>query len=79
MVRTAQSPCCAKIMNAVARLARMPHIGHTRADLTSGSVLFWSVYRYLIVYRPETLPLEVIRVVSGWRDVASLLENLEDS
>ena len=29
-------------------------IGHTREDLTSRPVKFWSVYSYLVVYDPET-------------------------
>lgn len=58
-----------EIFAAADRLAEMPRIGHAREDLTNEPVLFWSVYSYLIVYRPETSPLEIVRVISGWRDV----------
>lgn len=64
-----------EILGAAARLAGMPHIGHVRPDLTDEPVMFWSVYSWLIVYRPETRPLEIVRVVSGLRDVATLLRN----
>jgi len=32
------------------------------------------VYSYLVIYRPETKPLQVVRVVSGYRDVPKLFE-----
>jgi plasmid stabilization system protein ParE len=35
-------------------LARNPRIGHRRPDLTSHPVLFFTVYSYMIVYRPHT-------------------------
>ena len=40
-------------------VAERPGIGHTRADLAREPVRFWPVYSYLIIYRPETNPLEV--------------------
>jgi len=33
---------------AMQRLARFPHIGHLREDLTDEPLRFWSVYSYLI-------------------------------
>lgn len=48
-------------------------MGHRREDLTLRAVLFWPVHSFLIVYRPDTRPLEIVRVVSGWRDVSRLL------
>lgn len=58
---------------AMARLAEMPTMGHLREDLTSAPVRFWSVYSYLIVYRPDTRPIQVLRVVHGARDVKRIL------
>jgi plasmid stabilization system protein ParE len=50
------------------RLADFPGMGHRRAEL--GSVYrVWRVYSYLIIYRPDTRPLQIIRVVSGYRDL----------
>ena len=44
-------------------LASRPHIGHTREDLQLPSHLrVWPFYSYLIVYRPESKPLEIVRV-----------------
>lgn len=59
---------------AMHRLAEMPGTGHARSDLTDEDVLFWPIYSYLIVYRPETKPLEIVTVISGHRDVGALLE-----
>jgi len=62
------------LMRAVDLLANMPGMGHKREDLTGEVVLFWPVHGYLIVYRPDAIPLEIVRVVSGRRDVEALLE-----
>jgi len=61
------------ILEAASRLAETPGMGHTREDLTDEDVRFWTVHSYFIVYHPETRPLEIVRVVSGWRDVAAAL------
>ena len=60
-------------LDACRQLAKHPLIGHQRADLTTrGDVLFWPVYSYLIVYRPNTKPLEIVRVLHGKRDVRTV-------
>ncbi len=55
------------------RLARHPQIGHSRRDLTDQPVRFWSVYSYLVVYRDDVRPIEVVRVLHGARAVERLL------
>lgn len=55
-------------------LATQPELGHRRKDLTSKPVRFWCVYSYLIVYDPATRPLEVVRILSGYRDITELLK-----
>jgi antitoxin ParD1/3/4/toxin ParE1/3/4 len=57
------------------KLARTPGIGHFREDLADRRQRFFLVYSYLIVYRPETKPLHIVRVVHGARDVQALLED----
>jgi antitoxin ParD1/3/4/toxin ParE1/3/4 len=54
-------------------LGREPGAGHVREDLTSTPVKFWPVYSYLIVYDPETRPIQIIRVLHGMRDVEEIL------
>jgi hypothetical protein len=36
------------------------------------SLRVWSVYGYLIVYRPATQPLEVLRIVNGVRHLGRI-------
>ena len=69
----AASRVLARLRTAMRRLARTPGLGHLREDLADEALRFWPVYSYLIVYRPETRPLQIIRVVHGARDVRRLL------
>lgn len=62
-----------EIFTACQRLAEMPGMGHLREDLADEPLRFWPVYSYLIIYRPESKPLEVVRVLHGARDVKRLL------
>ena len=54
-------------------LANFPGGGHWRRDLTSADVRFFSVYSYLIVYRPDTNPLQVVTILHASRDVKGIL------
>jgi plasmid stabilization system protein ParE len=58
---------------AMRRLAEMPEIGHVRQDLADEPLRFWPAYSYLIIYRPDSRPLEVVRILSSYRDIAELL------
>jgi antitoxin ParD1/3/4/toxin ParE1/3/4 len=58
---------------AIGKLARTPGIGHFREDLADRRHRFFLVYSYLIVYRPSTQPLEIIRILHASRDVRDLL------
>ena len=59
--------------NAMVKLAKNPGIGHWREELTDKRHRFFLVYSYLIVYRQETKPLQIIRVLHAARDVQSIL------
>ena len=59
------------------RLSHMPGMGHTRADLTERPVLFWSVHDLLVAYRPDTRPIEIVRVIHGARGPEALRRELE--
>lgn len=56
------------------KLAANPHIGHLRDDLLSEPVRIWSAYSYLIIYRADPKPIEILRVLHGARDVPSAFE-----
>lgn len=54
-------------------LAENPMIGHKREDLTDKPVRFWTFkWHYLIIYT-EAPPIEIVRVLSGYRDITNLL------
>jgi len=64
------------IRNACAKLAAMPTLGHRRHDLTSDpEVLFFCVRsHYLVIYRKNSDPLQIARVLHGARDISAELE-----
>ena len=64
----------AVIREKIVFLAETAGGGHWRKDLTDESVKFFSVYSYLIVYRPESKPLQVVAILHGHRDVEQILK-----
>jgi len=63
----------AVILDRIAFLAENPGAGHLRRNLTERPVKFFPVYSYLIVYRPETKPLQIASILHGRRDVEQIL------
>jgi antitoxin ParD1/3/4/toxin ParE1/3/4 len=49
-------------------------LGHRRTDLTKADVKFYSVYSYLIVYRTNTVPLQIVCKLHGHQDVQRVVE-----
>jgi len=62
-----------KFFAAFDSLARNPRIGHSREDLTQHELLFWPVGNYLVIYRPEQSPIQIVAVVRGSRDIPTFL------
>jgi plasmid stabilization system protein ParE len=65
-----------EILATCRRLAKHPLIGTKRQDITPRPVLFWTVTKfpnYVIVYRPETVPLQVVAVLHGKRNLKEVL------
>jgi len=63
---------------ALRLLARMPGMGHRRRDLADERLRAWRVHRWLIVYRVDTDPLEIVRVLGGWQDLSERMRESED-
>jgi plasmid stabilization system protein ParE len=66
-----------EIVATCRRLARHPRMGTKRQDITPLPVRFWTVTKfpnYVIVYRPDTAPLQVVAVLHGKRDLKEVLE-----
>ncbi len=55
------------------RLAKNPGIGHMREELADKRHRFLLVYSYLIVYRSDAKPLQIIRILHAARDLQSIL------
>lgn len=62
---------------AFVMLVENPMLGHRRRDIkTIKPVRFWTVYKhYQVVYLEGSSPLSIVRIVSGYRNVPSLIEN----
>ena len=58
--------------SACQSLAQIPLLGVSRPDLTHESLRFLSVRRYLIVYDPSTMPIRIIAILHGMRDVRTI-------
>jgi plasmid stabilization system protein ParE len=66
-----------EILATCQRLARHPRMGSKRQDVTVLPVRFWTITKfpnYVIVYRPETDPLQVVAVLHGKRDLKEVIE-----
>ncbi len=69
------------ILSSCEKLTQRPLLGTKRADITRLPVRFWTVTRYpnfVVVYRPETKPLQVIAVLHGKRDIKALLSGQDE-
>jgi plasmid stabilization system protein ParE len=63
-----------KLFDTFEIIGRTPAIGHYRQDITDLPVLFWPVGSYLIIYRAEHRPIEIVAVTQGSRDVPAFLQ-----
>jgi plasmid stabilization system protein ParE len=55
-------------------LGRMPRLGHSRKDITGRPVLFFGLYSFVVVYRPDLTPIRIVAVVRGRRNVKRILK-----
>jgi len=62
-----------KLFDAFEALAQTPGMGHKREDLTQHPVLFWPVGSYLVIYRADRRPIEIVAVTQGSRDIPAFL------
>jgi antitoxin ParD1/3/4/toxin ParE1/3/4 len=56
------------------KLATSPGLGHFRLDLSAEPIRFSRVRRYLIIYRSEKSPMEIVRVLHSRRDIKAILQ-----
>jgi plasmid stabilization system protein ParE len=66
-----------EIIATCRRLAKHPLIGTMRQDITPLALRFWTLPKfsnYVIVYRPDTAPLQIVAVLHGKRDLKKSME-----
>ena len=66
-----------EIIATCRRLAKHPLMGTKRQDITPLPVRFWTLPQfsnYVVVYRPDTSPLQVVAILHGKRDMKTELE-----
>ena len=62
-----------ELYEAMSILSKNPKIGHEREDLTNKSVRFWPFRRHYLIIYVDHSPIEIVRVLSSYRDISSLL------
>jgi plasmid stabilization system protein ParE len=65
------------IYDACGFLAEAPLRGRSRPDLTTRPLRFWTLTRYpnyTVVHRPEIVPIQVIAVLHGRRNIRLVLQ-----
>ncbi len=65
------------IYDACAFVGKSPAVGHFRPGFTNRGLRFWTVTdfpNYVIVYRPETKPVEIVAVVHGRRNIRRVMK-----
>lgn len=60
------------LLAAIELLASRPGIGHRRDDLTDQSLLTWPVHKLVVIYRSAETHIEIVAIVSGYRDMTAL-------
>ncbi|MBZ5533814.1 MAG: type II toxin-antitoxin system RelE/ParE family toxin [Acidobacteriia bacterium] len=63
------------IRDRIVFLSENPGAGHSRKNLTDSAVKFFPVYSYLIVYRSESKPLQVVSILHGRRELERILKD----
>jgi len=62
-----------KFYDGFSALGRSPGIGHYHDELLSRKHRFWNLYPYVVVYVWEAKPIQVVSVIHGVRDLATIL------
>jgi plasmid stabilization system protein ParE len=64
-----------RLYAAFTRLAEARAMGHHREDLADRRYRFWTVYSYVIAYRDQTGPLQIIAIVHGARQLEAFFQH----
>lgn len=67
-----------RFVKAFELLAFQPGSGTTRPKLTGEQVRWWPVFKWLVIYDPETSPLLILRVLYGGRELGKIFPEGDD-
>lgn len=63
-----------EFVKAFRLIARTPGAGHRREDLAEDRpVLFWPVRDFLIIYKRDSSPVQIVTIARGTRDIPILI------
>ena len=63
-----------KLYEGFSKVGAQPKLlGHKRDDLADESLRAFRVFSYLVIFRPDTVPVQIIRVIHAARDIETLL------
>jgi len=63
------------LVGAFELLAEAPGAGRIREDLGSVTLRCWAITPFVVFYEAEQLPIVILRVLHGMRDLGPLLGN----
>jgi plasmid stabilization system protein ParE len=63
-----------RIEAAFTKLGDSPGIGHWREDLLDRRYRFWLVHPFLIAYRCDVTPIQILAIVHGARKLEAFFE-----
>lgn len=64
-----------KLYDGLSKVASKPKLmGHARDDLADETLRVFAVFSYLIIYQPDSAPVQIIRVIHGARDLSQVIE-----
>jgi len=64
-----------EILAGFQQLGRSPGIGHYQEELMDRRHRFWVFYSYVVVYRWEVTPVQILAVVHGRRELAAFFNS----
>lgn len=67
-----------KFEDAFKHLASHPQTGTTRPNLTGEHLRWWPVFKWIVIYDPN-LPISILRILYGGRNIDSLIRSGESS
>jgi plasmid stabilization system protein ParE len=61
-----------KLFDVMARIADSPGLGHPRTDIVDETLRVYRVFSYLVIYRQDSSPIQIVRVIHGARDIQAI-------